>query len=755
MSDFKYFVKKNIMTVEKYKQLKTFLFLFLLSLQSLVAQTQHRPKIGLALSGGGAKGMAHIGVLKVLEEIGIVPDYITGVSMGSIVGGLYACGYSADSIEKIFIAQDWNQMLSDKIFESDIFFDEKKVFRNELMEFAFKNKKITPPGGLVQGQHITEMMNYFTFPFAHIQNFDSLPIPFLTLATDIETCKPTLIKHGNLSEAMRASMAVPLAFAPVEINNLLFVDGGMTRNFAVEELKKMGADIIIGCYTGRNLYKKDRLKSATNIAAQIASFSGYYDAKNQIHLIDVYIEPEFGKLNASDFNKTKEMVKVGYDETLKHKDSLKKIAEIVTPKKLKKIKELKNIIIDSIKIIGNKTVSSKQILANIALERGDIVNRDLLKEKIKNLYGLFLFKKIGYKLEAKKNGKYNLILICNEKNKNNINASIHFDTYSNFGVNVNYINRNLLFAKSRLLVEAYFSKYFKARANYTLYFGKNNFFNTKIGFEFENSKIPALLLDREVSRYDNRDFNLFVAFNFTPIYNQNISFKSNIERIVFNSALNIPEKIKRVIYKNFMLNLTYDFNNLDNYYFPKKGFDLSFKTSYGIPIAFKYDYKNDSLDKVFPRPSLESFYQIMFRGRSFFSVKKITLEGRLNLFFSSQNSLINSYALIGGVENLNRHTLPFWGFHANEFVTQNAIGIGGSLRYSLIKKIQAGLHFDFYLIENLNQLQIREDIGFGTGIDIGYNSRIGPIKIGLMNGTYFKESSFNNLKFYLSIGFFL
>lgn len=743
------------MILKTNKQLIIFSFLFLLSLQNLVAQTQHTPKIGLALSGGGAKGIAHIGVLKVLEEIGIIPDYITGVSMGSIVGGLYACGYSADSIEKIFLAQDWNQMLSDKIFESDIFFDEKKNFRNELMEFSFKNKKIIPPGGLVQGQHITEMMNYFTFPFAHIQNFDSLPIPYLTIATNIETCKPILIKSGNLSEAMRASMAVPLAFAPVEIDSLLFVDGGMTRNFAVEELKKMGADIIIGCYTGRNLYKKNKLKSATNIAAQIASFSGYYDAKNQLYLIDVLIEPEFGKLNAADFTKTKEMVQIGYEETLKHKDTLKKIIKKRKPKKLKKVEQLKNVVIDSIKIIGNKNISEKQILAHIALKSGDIVNQDLLKEKIKKLYGLYLFKKIAYKLIATQNGKYNLVLDCNEKNKNSINTSIHFDTYSNFGINLNYISRNLLLSKSRLLVEAYFSKYFKARANYTLYFGKNNFFNTKIGFQYTKSKIPALLIDREVSRYDNIDLNSFVAFNFAPVYNQNISLVANVERIAFNSPLNIPGKIKKIIYKNFILDLTYDFNNLDHYYFPKKGFDFSFKVSYGIPFFYKYDYKNDSLDEVLPRNSLESFDKIMFRGRAFFSVKKLTFEGRLNFVFSSQENLINTYVLIGGVENLNRHSLPFWGFHANEFVTQNAIGVGSSLRYNFIKKIQAGLHFDFYLIEDLNQLHIQDNMGFGTGFDVSYNSRIGPIKIGVMNGAYFKESSFNNLKFYLSIGFFL
>lgn len=733
------------------KRLQILFSLVILVFNLYAQQQQKTPKIGLALSGGGAKGMAHVGVLKMLEELGIVPDYITGVSMGSIVGGLYACGYTADSIEKILKEQDWGQMLSDKIFESDIFFDEKKIFRNELMNLSFENKKINAPGGLVEGQHITEMMNYFTFSVANTQNFDSLSIPYRAVATNIVSCKPVVLKKGNISEAMRASMAVPLVFAPVKIDSLLFVDGGVVRNFAVQELKKMGADIIIGCYTGRELYKKNKLKSLTNIAAQIASFSGIYDAQEQEKLVDVLIKPEFGKLNVDNFGKVDKMIEVGYKAAETQRDTLKKIAKLIKHNKKKNLKKLINIVVDTIIIRGNKVISDKQILDHISIKIGDEVNKEILKNKISKLYGLYIFDKISYKLQAV-SGKYSLILDCKEKNKNNINTSLHYDIYSDFGVNINYINRNFLLPKSRFLIQTYFSKYLKSKLDYTVYFGKSNLFNTKIGFDFAKSKLPALFIDEEAREYNHLDMNMFFAFNFTPKYNQNIELSLAMERVAFVSNLNIPERIKRIIYKNITFNFIYDVNNLDRYYFPKKGLDLSLKITYGLPLFYKYDYKNDTLDVVLKRNSLEKFYQIIFRGRYFFSIRKVTFESKLNILLSSSNKQINNYALIGGPELLNRKTLPFWGFHANEFVTQNALGIGGSVRYNLKEKIQIGLHFDLYAIENLRNLEFEEY--WGTALDIGYNSPIGPIKIGVMEGIYFEQSSFNNFKFYLSIGFF-
>jgi len=237
--------------------------------------TPKRPKVGLALSGGGAKGIAHIGVLKVMEEAGLKPDYISGVSMGSIVGGLYATGYTADSLEKIVRSIDWDLMLSDNIPENKVIFLEKRYFNNNILSLPVTKNKILLPAGLIRGQQIESTLSRYAWPAATISDFSKLPIPFMCMGTDISTCRNVEIKNGYLADAMRASMAVPSIFTPLRIDTILFVDGGMIRNFAVQEVRDMGADIVIGSYTGGKLYSGDELNSITGLMSQIALNTGY------------------------------------------------------------------------------------------------------------------------------------------------------------------------------------------------------------------------------------------------------------------------------------------------------------------------------------------------------------------------------------------------------------------------------------------------------------------------------------------------
>ncbi len=733
------------------KRFTILIFIGIFSL-SVYAQKNKQPKIGLALSGGGAKGMAHVGLLKVLEEVGIVPDYITGVSMGSIVGGLYASGYSADSIEKIMKAQDWNQILSDKIYESDIFFDEKEIFRNELMNLSFDNKQINAPGGFIQGQRITEMMNYYTFSVSDIQDFDSLAIPYLAVATDIQSCKAVVLNKGNLSDVMRASMAFPLVFAPAEIDTLLLVDGAVVRNFAVEELKKMGADIIIGCNVGGGLYKKNQLTSMTSIAEQVASFVGVYDSKKQDSLVDVLIKPKFGNLSARSFDEVNQLINIGYKESQNYIDTLKKISKLIKPHTIKHINNLNSVVVDTILIVGNKNISDKQIRKIIGLKKGASINKDIIQKKIAKLYGMFFFDKVSYKLQ-KSDNKYALIISCKEKKKHNINVFLHFDTYSDFSVNLSYLNRNFLLQKSRLLVQTSLSNNLKFKADYTLYFGNNSSFSTKLGTYFAKSDIPSLFLDQDVRSYKHFDFNLFTSANYTITYNQNLGLQFDFDRGAISSNINLTNRIQRLQYDNLAVNLTYQLNTLDRYYFPTNGFDINCQIKSGLPLYYKYDYDNDSLDVMFYDKDLTPFHQVILKSRYFITLKNITLGATANGVLSTQNKFINNYMLFGGVGILNRKSIPFLGFHANEFVVQNAFGGGLSVKYNLQHNIQLGLHFESYFIEDLNKVKLKNYKGLA--FDIGYNTKIGPINFFIMEGLYPDTGYFSNLKFYLNIGFLL
>ena len=219
------------------KAILLFSLLFLLAFFTLVfAQAKvERPKVGLVLSGGGAKGMAHIGVIKAMEEAGLYPDYITGTSMGSIIGALYAIGYSADEIKEIALGIKWENVLTNDIPLDKVAFEEKLFYGRYFIELPIKDKKIGLPQGLIEGQELTMFLNKITRPAHGITDFHKLPIPFECVAADIETGKSVVLKSGSLPLAMRASMSIPTFFTPTTIDSTLFVDGGLLRNFPVQE----------------------------------------------------------------------------------------------------------------------------------------------------------------------------------------------------------------------------------------------------------------------------------------------------------------------------------------------------------------------------------------------------------------------------------------------------------------------------------------------------------------------------------------
>ena len=231
----------------------------------------NRPKIGLVLSGGGAKGFAHIGVLKALEKAGVKIDYIGGTSMGAVVGGLYASGYSATQIDSIFYNTNFDELLQDYIPRSSKSFYEKRNDELYAISLPFHKLKIGIPIALSKGMYNYSLLSKLTHKVRYIKDFDKLPIPFLCVATDIENGEPVILRSGYLAQAMLASSAFPSLFSPVEIEGRLLIDGGVVNNYPVEEVRNMGADIIIGVDVQDDLKNRKSLNDATKILVQITN----------------------------------------------------------------------------------------------------------------------------------------------------------------------------------------------------------------------------------------------------------------------------------------------------------------------------------------------------------------------------------------------------------------------------------------------------------------------------------------------------
>ena len=221
------------------------------------ADTLSRPTVGLVLSGGGAKGFAHIGVLKVIEEAGLPIDYIGGTSMGSIIGGLYAMGYSPETMTQLVKDQNWNAIMSDAIPQKYISIDDKMLDRHYLATFPFRDKKIQMKSAIYDGEMINLLLARLTSPVYKIKNYNELPIPYLCVAADIENAEAYEMTKGSLQRSIRASMSIPFYFAPVELDGRLLIDGGLRNNFPVSNVREKGVDIIIVVDVQRNFHKKD------------------------------------------------------------------------------------------------------------------------------------------------------------------------------------------------------------------------------------------------------------------------------------------------------------------------------------------------------------------------------------------------------------------------------------------------------------------------------------------------------------------
>src|ERR1700727_54162 len=265
-----------------------------------------RPRICLVLSGGGARGMAHIGVLKVLEELKVPIDCIAGTSMGAVVGGLYASGMSAAQIETTMRSVDWQEAFRDAPPRRDLAFRRKQDDRNFLVRLplGLKHGKILLPKGFIQGQKLQETLRQLTLPFSNSTDFDLLPTPFRAVATDLETGNAVLMDKGDLAIAMRASMSAPGVFAPVELDGRLLVDGGLAENLPINVARAMHADILIVSDVSYPLQPRAALDSALSISNQTLAILVRKDADQQRTSLgpkDVLIEPNLGLTPATDF----------------------------------------------------------------------------------------------------------------------------------------------------------------------------------------------------------------------------------------------------------------------------------------------------------------------------------------------------------------------------------------------------------------------------------------------------------------------
>jgi len=367
-----------------------------------------RPRIGLALSGGGARGAAHIGILKVLEREHIPVDYIAGTSMGSIVGGMYASGMSPEEIETRLIAVDWDDVFNDNIDRSDRSFRRKDDDRLWLINRkpGFNDGKIKLPPGLVQGQKINNLLTALTLHVADIDDFDDLGIPFRAVAADIRTGEKVVLGSGSLATAIRASMSIPAIMSPVAWGDMMLVDGGIASNLPIETVRAMGADIIIAVDISTPLQDENVAQSILSIAEQMSGFLTRRNVEAELRTLgeqDILLIPDLGDIETGQFDRIDEAVPTGLQAAEDNLAALRAfaldadayIAHVAARSRPRS--ELPTI--EFVRFENDSNLPDDFFLAKLEISHlGDTMNIDRLEKNIDTLYGLELFSNVSYQL---------------------------------------------------------------------------------------------------------------------------------------------------------------------------------------------------------------------------------------------------------------------------------------------------------------------------------------------------------------------
>ena len=386
-------------------------FLFTASnLQAGPAALDERPRIGLVLSGGGARGLAHVGVIQVLEEMKIPISCIAGTSMGAIVGGIYASGMSPAELEKFITSMQWNEAFKDKPDASEMTFRRKRDAADFLidLDLGFKDGEFTMPRGVLQGQNLNLILKSMLIHTEGIDDFNRLNIPFRAVAADIETGDAVILEKGELVKALRASMSIPALFAPVEMDGRLLVDGGIANNLPIDIARRMGADVVIVVDISTELSRRDQLATSVAITSQLTSIMVQRNTQAQIRTMregDILIRPEMGAIGSSDFFKAADAVAAGRKKAGEMKPELAHLAvkeeEFLAYLQAQRKKEQPLPVIDVVEVDNKSSLPDALIAAHVDIKPGEPLSMPDLKKNIDRVYGIDTFERVDFHVRKK------------------------------------------------------------------------------------------------------------------------------------------------------------------------------------------------------------------------------------------------------------------------------------------------------------------------------------------------------------------
>ncbi|HVI45597.1 MAG TPA: patatin-like phospholipase family protein [Chitinophaga sp.] len=726
------------------------------------ALAQHRPKIGLTLSGGGARGLAHIGILQAIDSAGLKVDYLTGTSMGSIVGGLYAMGYSGDTIETLARRLDWNSLFSNQPDLTDISHEEKNEYNKYIIEIPFEYGKPKLASGVISGEALWLELARLGWPVKDIKRFSDFKIPFKCIATDVATGEIVTLDSGEVVTSMRASMAIPSIFTAVKIGDRKLVDGGVVRNFPVVTAKEMGADIVIGSNVSGGLRKADQLQTPFDILYQLGFYKDAEDFKEARRQCDIYvsINKYLENYSAASFGSVDSILEAGKRRgremypVFKHlADSLNALYPPDKPFVANRLPFAADIELSSIHVSGLVHSDPKFFLQRLHLKPGECYSPEQMRNAIRKVFGTRFYKLITYNLIPEGYGKSRMDITAEENPLTYAKFAINYNTFTGASAILNLTQRNFIVPNSRSFVSVAISENPRLQAEYFKYLGRSRDFGFGLSTYYENNGLT----------YYDENFKMLQPYR-TKYFNVNMNLQYSFGRDMAIGAGTRWEYIKykpqysplaEVRGSTNQLNtyVYYGVNSLDRKLYPTRGLWLQVEGGlvYNQHPGISVSQGNQPIDFDSAGIRFNNYQRLVFSSKyyiPFSSKSALELDGNVSWNMNYNESVVNSF-IVGGMNYMAHNQVPLIGLYEGEVVTPRIGAVQVAWQYEVIRNVFAipragGAIYDSGVFTNKKKYAYLTGYGLGAG----YSSRLGPVEATMM---YNDQSG--KLKFYVNMGF--
>ncbi|MCF7566954.1 patatin-like phospholipase family protein [Sabulilitoribacter arenilitoris] len=672
----------------------------------------HSPKVGLVLSGGGAKGLAHIGALKVIDSLGVKVDYIAGTSMGAIIGSLYASGYTGKQLDSIFKKVDFDKIISDDLPRSSKAFYERNNSEKYAITLPFDKLKIKLPSALSRGQNTYSLLSKLTLHVSDIHDFSKLPIPFFCIGANVETGEAVMLDNGNLTQSVMASGAFPSLFQPVEINDKLLIDGGVANNYPIDELRAKGMDIIIGVDVQDGLSTREELTSAPKVLLQINNFRTIKDMKEKSKKTDIYIKPDITDFNVVSFNEGEKIIKRGVTAAIAKAFALKDLSKYnkSKPRFKANLHTQDSIRINSITLTGNEKYTRAYVLGKLRLKLNKKMAFKDFYKGVNNLIATNNFDSFQYQFsKSQYNDGYDLSATIKETSITTfLKLGLHYDGLYKSAALVNATKKRLLFNNDIASLDLIFGD--NVRYNFEYLIDKGFYWSVGVRSRFnqfhKNVNAQLFFDDDElmttgINKIDIDFQDQTNQFYLQTLLKNDFSFSIGAEhkRLEIKSETLANNQNNDFVFENtdyFSVFGSLKLDTYDNKYFPKRGFyfngDLHM---YLWSSGFNAEFEDFSIAKA------DMGYTYSITDKLALNIKA---SGGFKLGDKSTQSL--DFALGGYGNNLVNNFIPFLGYDFVSLTGNSFVKASFSADYEVLK--------NHHITAEANWANVDDDI-FETG----------------------------------------